>query len=98
MYNTLQRMYNMAYYAAQCLGVAVIFLYLSSLLLYVPPETSVKFNKSNMLFVVIHSVNFSNINHPIGEVSVEEDLRAMYLILHLIWMLTLQSPSIGTQR
>ncbi|KAL7711876.1 microsomal signal peptidase 23 kD subunit [Entamoeba marina] len=44
MYNTLERMYNIAYYAAQCLGVAVVCLYFTSLVLYVPPTTDVAYN------------------------------------------------------
>ncbi|ELP93325.1 microsomal signal peptidase 23 kD subunit, putative [Entamoeba invadens IP1] len=41
MYHTAERMYNIAYYASQWLGIAAFCLYLTSLVLYVPPVTSV---------------------------------------------------------
>ncbi|GAB1224707.1 hypothetical protein ENUP19_0216G0026 [Entamoeba nuttalli] len=47
MYHTLERMYNISYFAFQWLGVAVFLLYLTSLILYVPPITSVSHNTTN---------------------------------------------------
>ena len=46
MYNTLERMYNIAYTGIQYLGVACVFIWLSTYILYVPPETSVQYNQT----------------------------------------------------
>ncbi|EDR23021.1 microsomal signal peptidase 23 kD subunit, putative [Entamoeba dispar SAW760] len=49
MYHTFERMYNIIYYAFQWLGIAVFFLYLTSLILYVPPITSVSHNTTSSI-------------------------------------------------
>ena len=46
MYNTLERMYNIAYASVQYLGVAVVLLWLSTYILYQPPTTSVEYNQT----------------------------------------------------